>query len=210
MSELKKRSFHDDSEREETIFFEPDVMPLIPRFMEEKEEAFTGAARGTAYHRVMECLDYGKVRDKKMVEEQIAGMVLENKMTAAEADCVASEDIWAFLKSPVGIRLTEAAGKRMLYREQPFVFSLSARELNENWSSGEAVLIQGIIDAYFAEGENLILVDYKTDRVSEGKRLVELYHVQLEDYAKALERLTGRRVTEKYIYSFTLKECIKL
>ena len=210
VSELKKRSFHDDSEREETIFFEPDVMPLIPRFMEEKEESFTGAARGTAYHRVMECLDYGKVRDKKMVEEQIAGMVLENKMTAAEADCVASEDIWAFLKSPVGIRLTEAAGKRMLYREQPFVFSLSARELNENWSSGEAVLIQGIIDAYFAEGENLILVDYKTDRVSEGKRLVELYHVQLEDYAKALERLTGRRVTEKYIYSFTLKECIKL
>ena len=131
-------------------------------------------------------------------------------MTGAEAACVASEDIWAFLKSPVGIRLTEAAAKKKLYREQPFVFSLSARELNENWAAGEAVLIQGIIDAYFVEGENLILVDYKTDKVFEGKRLVELYHVQLEDYAKALERLTGKRVTEKYIYSFTLKECIKL
>lgn len=39
------------------------IVPLVPRFIEEKketEEAFTGSARGTAYHRVMECLEYNK------------------------------------------------------------------------------------------------------------------------------------------------------
>ena len=41
-------------------------------------------------------------------------------------------------------------------------------------------------------------------------RLVELYHTQLEDYAQALERMTGKRVKEKYIYSFTLNKAILL
>ena len=54
--------------------------------------------------------------------------------------------------------------------------------------------------------------DCKTDRVCRGEeqKLVDLYHTQLEDYAQALQRMTGRRVKEKYIYSFTLKKEILL
>ena len=60
--------------------------------------------------------------------------------------------------------------------------------------------MQGIIDAYFLEGDEIVLVDYKTDRVRRGEeqKLVDLYHTQLEDYAQALHRMTGRRVKEKY------------
>ena len=74
------------------------------------------------------------------------------------------------------------------------------------------MLEQGIIDAYFLEGDEIVLVDYKTDRVRRGEeqKLVDLYHTQLEDYAQALQRMTGRRVKEKYIYSFTLKKEILL
>ena len=72
--------------------------------------------------------------------------------------------------------------------------------------------MQGIIDAYFLEGDEIVLVDYKTDRVRRGEeqKLVDLYQTQLEDYAQALQRMTGRRVKEKYIYSFTLKKEILL
>lgn len=55
-------------------------------------------------------------------------------------------------------------------------------------------------------------MDYKTDYVRRGeeKKLIERYHTQLEDYGQALERMTGRRVKEKYIYSFALKKAILL
>ena len=87
-----------------------------------------------------------------------------------------------------------------------------AAEIDEAWDSQERVLVQGIIDAYFLEGDEIVLVDYKTDRVRRGEeqKLVDLYHTQLEDYAQALQRMTGRRVKEKYIYSFTLKKEILL
>ena len=93
-----------------------------------------------------------------------------------------------------------------------FVISRSAAEIDEAWDPKERVLVQGIIDAYFLEGDEIVLVDYKTDRVRRGEeqKLVDLYHTQLEDYAQALQRMTGRRVKEKYIYSFALKKAILL
>ena len=55
-------------------------------------------------------------------------------------------------------------------------------------------------------------MDYKTDFVRRGEeqKLIDRYHVQLEDYAQALERMTGRKVKERYIYSFTLGKEILL
>ena len=74
--------------------------------------------------------------------------------------------------------------KKHLYREQPFVIQRSASMLDDGWKN-ETVLVQGIIDAYFMEEEEIVLVDYKTDRVKRGQeqKLIDLYHVQLEDYA---------------------------
>ena len=87
-----------------------------------------------------------------------------------------------------------------------------ASEIQKGWTEEERVLVQGIIDAYFLEGQDIVLVDYKTDYVRKGEeqKLVDLYHIQLEDYAQALERMTGRKVKEKYIYSFALKKSILL
>ena len=69
-------------------------------------------------------------------------------------------------------------------------------------------MVQGIIDAYFYEEGKIILVDYKTDRVSPGMegKLLEKYRVQLTYYAKALEQLTGVPVAEQYLYSFAVQK----
>ncbi len=210
VSELKKRSYLDEYDREEAFFWEPDVVPLVPAFISEKGEAFTGAARGTAYHRVMECLDYGSVSDREEIEEQIGRLLFEKKLSQAEADCVAPEDVLMFVRSSLGKRMESAALDARLFREQPFVFSVPAAVIDERWSGQERVLVQGIIDAFFLEEDEIVLVDYKTDKVLSGEeqKLIDLYHVQLEDYAEALEKLLKKRVKEIYIYSFTLHKVI--
>ena len=83
------------------------------------------------------------------------------------------------------------------------------KEIYPEGTSGEVILIQGIIDVYFEEDGELVVLDYKTDRVQSAKDLKEKYHAQLEYYAEALELLLGKRVKEKIIYSFTLKQEIK-
>lgn len=209
VSELKKRSYHSEQDLEETVDYEQEeeITPLVPRFIEEKkEEAYTGALRGTAYHRVMECLDYRRTENQDMIREQLKEWFDLKKMEEKEAESVRIRDIWHFLETALGQRTKAAALNRQLFREQPFVIARKASELEPEWQCGESVLVQGIIDAYFIEDEEIVLVDYKTDFVRRGEeqKLIERYHVQLEDYAEALERMTGRKVKERYIYSFAL------
>ena len=69
-------------------------------------------------------------------------------------------------------------------------------------------MIQGIIDVYWEEEDALVLLDYKTDRVSSPEELISRYQLQLDYYAEALERLIGKKVKEKLIYSFCFDEVI--
>ena len=137
----------------------------------------------------------------------ICAMTMQSCLDLEPKTQLADTNYW---KSPEHFKLF--ATQFYLFREQPFVISRSAAEIDEAWDPKERVLVQGIIDAYFLEGDEIVLVDYKTDRVRRGEeqKLVDLYHTQLEDYAQALHRMTGRRVKEKYIYSFTLKKEILL
>ena len=215
VSELKKRSYHSEQDLEETVDYETEeeIQPLVPRFIEEKkEEGYTGALRGTAYHRVMECLDYQKTVNRDEIRRQLREWVDARKMERKEAESVRVNDIWNFVEAPLGQRMKAASEKRLLFREQPFVIARKASELDPQWQCEENVLVQGIIDAYFIEDEEIVLVDYKTDFVRRGEeqKLIDRYHVQLEDYAQALERMTGRKVKERYIYSFTLGEAFSL
>lgn len=78
--------------------------------------------------------------------------------------------------------------------------------------SREMILIQGVIDACFEEDGQIILVEYKTDFVKEGNEevLIRRYEKQLYYYEKAIEQLTGRKVSEKYIYSFALNRPVSV
>lgn len=184
-----------------------EIEPIIPLFISNEQE-YQGAQRGTAYHRVMECLDYTKTDTKQDLAVQLDVLMDQKKLTQEQKDCINLSDVQRFVDSPLGKRMKKAAVAGKLYREQPFVISRKASFLNESWNGDETILIQGIIDGYFIEDGQIVLVDYKTDKIRKGEeyRLVERYHTQLEDYASALERMTLMQVKEKYIYSFTLHE----
>lgn len=131
-------------------------------------------------------------------------------MDVQEQSCIYVKDLCALAASPLGRRMRRAQEQGCLYREQPFVISQKASEVDGDWNGEEEVLVQGIIDAYFQEQGDLVVVDYKTDRAAPGEegRLMEKYRIQLECYGTALERLTGKKVKEKYLYSFRLRKAL--
>lgn len=169
---------------------------IIPKFISGKETKLAANERGSAYHRVMECLDYSVSVNLDGVKADINRMLETGKMNELQVKSVNPWDINTFIQSDTGRRVANAVNCGSVRREQPFVFEY------------EGQLIQGIIDLYFEEDGEFVLVDYKTDRVMKGeageKELVRRYAIQLDYYAKALTQLTGKKVKEKIIYSFAL------
>lgn len=169
---------------------------IIPKFISGEEVQLAANERGSAYHRVMECLDYSVSVNLDGVKADINRMLETGKMNELQVKSVNPWDINTFVQSDTGRRVANAVNCGSVRREQPFVFEY------------EGQLIQGIIDLYFEEDGEFVLVDYKTDRVMKGeageKELVRRYAIQLDYYAKALTQLTGKKVKEKIIYSFAL------
>lgn len=189
------------------LFEEPEIVPYIPAFISSRE-GLSGTDRGSAYHKVMELLDFKRLVEQKDMQgelkRQMEGFVREGKMEQQWREAVSLSKLLTFMVSPLAHRMAQADLAGELYREQPFVLGISAKNLGEQFPEQEQVLIQGMIDVYFKEEGRIILVDYKTDRVSTEKELTKRYGVQLDYYARALERLTGMEVAEKILYSFAL------
>ena len=161
----------------------------------------------------MELLEYENIQDdykEDRLKEDLGKFVKEGKLDPKEAESVSEKEILSFLKSAVGRRMIRAAKKHMLFKEQPFVLGVSEAELEEDGSPEELLLVQGVIDVYFLESDEIVLLDYKTDRVRDGEELISRYHGQMDYYEKALERITNKKVKERIIYSFYLQKEIYL
>ena len=220
VSELKKAQMDLDFAGE--LFPEKEIVPYIPAFMQE-EQGMSGADRGSAYHRVMELLDFEKVLEAKAqtqeqnqdymiaeLERQIALMVEKELLQKPWSEAVSVKKLVVFFKSSLAQRMAKAQHLQKLKKEQPFVLGIAADRVKPQFPHEEQVLIQGIIDAFFEEGDDLVLMDYKTDAVKTGEELVKRYHTQMEYYTEALERIIGKKVKERIIYSFALGEEIRM
>lgn len=216
VSELKRERMLETDEAAEQMFEAREAAVYVPAFRRRKEE-LSGTVRGNAYHRVMELLDFGKFthlekREEKEIEikEQLQAFLESGRLSEEYMTCVSCEKIGRFLESSLAERMAAADRAGGLYREQPFVMGIPAKEIRASFPKEETVLIQGIIDVYFEEEDGLVVADYKTDGVKEPEALVNRYALQLSYYARALEQLTGKPVKEKIIYAFRLEKEIVL
>lgn len=180
----------------------------IPAFMEGIQEENIGAKRGTAMHRVLECYDFTK--DAGSLKGQMAWMKEQGRIEKDMLALVSISALQTFLETSLGQRMHRASCAGKLYKEKPFVMGKPAREVLEESSSEEMLLIQGIIDVFFEEEDGLVLLDYKTDHVRDGKELAERYRTQMELYAEAMECALFQPVKEKLLYSFCLHEIVAL
>lgn len=188
-----------------------------------------GARRGTAFHRILELIDY-KRRDEflqdyseeKGDDPERRGTALDLWMASlSEKGLISEEDaalvktgpLVHFLRSALAARMARAAEQGRLYREQSFLMGCPADEVERYAAGGgtdparprfphdEMITLQGVIDAFFVENGRIILVDYKTDRVRSAGELTARYQTQLEIYARALQQAYSMPVAEKIIYS---------
>lgn len=227
ISELKRqRMLQMEALQEESEFRITDAsaektteLPEIPRpkFLQ-GEIKISGTARGTLYHMVMEHFPYEAIRQsgREWTEEDfhkyLETLAQKGYLKPEEISLLDTKKFITFLHTNIGKRMAKAAAESTLHLEQPFMLGFSAKEIYPGQGSQEMIIVQGIIDAFFLEEEEIVLVDYKTDLVEKGQEqsLVKKYQIQLDYYAKALERLLGKKVREKIIYSFALGKELKL
>lgn len=197
-----KRYDENEEESDEISGYE-ETEDLLPAFLKKEEETkLTGAARGTAYHRVMELLDYGRdLTDAGKIKVFLEELTEQGMITEEMEKCIFIPDIQKFLLSSIGQRMKQAYQRGTLRREQPFVMGIPAKDIDGDYHGDETVLVQGIIDAYFEEDGEMCIVDYKTDYVDRIEELDNRYHAQLEYYGYAVQRITGKNVKDEIIYS---------
>lgn len=181
-----------------------------PQFLKlEEKNKLTGAQKGTLIHLCMQNLDEKVDYNLIKVKELINSLVEKQIITKIEADNINPFKILEFTKSEIWRELKTA---KLIEREKPFYLNIPANTIY-NEEIEETILVQGVIDLYYVNKNNeLILVDYKTDYIEKDKKyeLVNKYKKQLELYQEALEQSFNKKVSKKYIYSTCLGQAIEI
>jgi len=136
----------------------------------------------------------------EQVKKFVEGLCEKKIISEDDAKAVDCEKIAAFFTSPLGKRLK---GADKVFREEPFALSVPASKVTGDENDFlQTVMVQGIIDCYFFEGDNIVLLDYKTDRNTSEANIKKNYQKQIDLYAEALEKKHFKKIYEKFIYLF--------
>ena len=188
---------------------------IVPSFMLEEHKA-TGADRGTATHVFMQFCDYESV-EAGGVEKEISRLLDRHYIPESTAELIDRNKVEGFFKS--SLYLGKIKKSSCVRREFRFNVQLPAADFTQNGDmkarlEGESLFVQGIIDCFIENPDGTYtLIDYKTDRIPSElsdkpaeaeKMLTERHKGQLSYYKRALEKLSKKRVSGVYIYSFAL------
>ena len=174
-----------------------------PEFLKEDNIKLTGAQKGTLIHLCMQHLNLKEDYTEQKIKELIQDLLLKKKITNVEAQNIDINKIFKFTESSLWQEVRKA---KLVEREKPFYITIPVEQLY-NINSKEEVLVQGIIDLYYInENNELILVDYKTDYIQDKEELIKKYSKQLELYKMALEEALNKKVSKMYIFSTCLNK----
>ena len=178
--------------------FEEQLRMMEPRFV--THFAPRGNEVGNALHQALQFCDFERLRQDPAAE--VERLVLEKFILESQRALIPVEKLRNFTQSACFARLLSA---EYYSKEERFLFPMEAGELFGDEAEGE-ILIQGVLDCYSVNGNEAVLLDYKTDRVDSPQQLIDRYGVQMELYAEALKRVKGLKVIRKEIYSFCLEK----
>ena len=169
---------------------------------------FSGKEYGNVMHLVMQYISYERCADLDGIRAEIGRLVDRGFLTPEQTDMVDAKKLYGFFSSAIGKRIV---GGTPYLRE--FKFSLlDAAERCDPTLQGEHILLQGVVDCALLEEDGITVIDFKTDYVTEATLadVVSRYRVQVQTYAKALERIYEQPVKGKYLYLFHLNRFVEV
>ena len=190
----------------DVIKYEVEKKP--PEFLT-NEKKISPAEIGTTIHLILQKINTNKEYNIETINELLESLLLKKIITENQRETVDTTRVLKFTQSNLFKRMKNS---KEIYKEKPFFINIPANEIYET-KVEETILVQGIIDLYFIdENDKLILVDYKTDYVPENREeyLVEKYRKQLDLYKLAIEEALEKEVSEIYIYSTYLNKEIEI
>ncbi len=168
-----------------------------PVFLRTQRERLTAAERGTAAHKLIQHIAL-RHHDASSIEAELKRLTEAGILSGEEAEGICVENIAAFFASPLAQRMLKSD---LVKRELEFTLVIAANEVGLS-ERDTPLLLQGVIDCCFMEDGEWVLVDYKTSRASEDSAhsVASRYSMQLQLYSKALQKLTGIPVKQRYIH----------
>ena len=179
-----------------------------PKFLREST-GMTAAEHGTAVHAVMQYISLRTPPTAEAVAREVEALAQRRLLTAQQAAAVDCAMVARFLASPLAERIRRA---RHVWREYRFTL-LTDAALYDPRVSGEELMLQGVVDCAFETPDGgLVVVDFKTDRITAEQQAqrAESYRPQLEAYALALGKVLEKEVSEKLLYFFHTNSTVKL
>lgn len=177
-----------------------------PQFLSDKKNS--GAEKGTAFHTFMERCDINNALDDSRKEAE--RLFAAGFLTETQVEMLDYAQLDNFLKSELMQRVLSA---EEYHREYRFTVKINSSDYDSDISvefAENKIIMQGAVDLAFVENGEIVIVDYKTDKVKDISKLSEMYSKQVALYKKALEETMERRVKEVIIYSVYLGEQIKI
>lgn len=173
---------------------EKHVEKKEPEFISNKNKELTSMQKGTLIHLALQKLNDENVED---LIKNITVSEIERKELIRQKHVLEN-----YIKSNLYAMIKEA---KEIHKETPFYMNIPYKNTNK------MVLVQGVIDLFFVDkNNNVVLVDYKTDRNVDENELIKRYEYQLELYKKALEMALNKAVDRVCIYSTYLNKLIEL
>ena len=198
-TQLKGREL-DEEIAQGTVAVRRRISITKPRFLQD-EQSLSAAEKGTAMHLVMQYLPFNTPAEPEAVKNAVEELLRRRLITQQQMAVLRFDELQRFLSSPLIDRIRNGSN---LQREYRFALLVSASIYDPAVADDEKMMLQGVVDCCFEEKSELVIVDFKTDRIRPGeeKQRAEVYRPQLEAYGHALEQVMGKPVKEKILYFF--------
>lgn len=207
VTELKRQFSLQDSWSDTSILKEFQKVSLDrPKFLQQNKLSATEI--GTAMHTLMQAVSLTYKPSEKDLTSLLQSMQEKDILTEAQIKAINIKQIMGFFDSPLGETVLQKSDQ--VKREVPFSYLLPVAKLYKQSDLEEHVLIQGVVDSMIEEEDAITLIDYKTDKI-EGryanweaaeKVMKERYQIQIKLYAEAIQAITGKKVSNAYLYFF--------
>ena len=196
----------------ETAFWVNDTgaqsyVKSVPEFIKERK-TISATERGNAFHHVMQHIDLEIGSSDDDMSNELQRLIKMGVLSIEHAAVIDKKTIMRFLKSDIGSRMTAA---QSLKREFKFSLLVPAEKYIPG-GGDNMILLQGVVDSFFEEDGELVILDFKSDKVTKETMAekVKRYTPQLDAYAYALNRITGKHIKEKIIYFLSIDTAYKI